>query len=33
MMRQAVNAATPAINAPAAEQLTEEQLDALYDLR
>jgi integrase len=33
MMREAVNAATPAINAPAAEQLTEDKLQALYSLR
>jgi site-specific recombinase XerD len=33
MMRQAMNAATPAITAPAAQQLTEDKLQALYDLR
>ena len=32
MMRQAVNAATPAINSPAG-QLTEDRLQALYSLR
>jgi site-specific recombinase XerD len=33
MMRDAVNAATPAITAAPAEQLTEQTLQALYDLR
>ena len=33
MMRQAVNAATPAITSAPAQPLTEETLDALYDLR
>jgi len=33
MMREALNAATPAINTPATEQLTEDKLQALYDLR
>ena len=33
MMRQAINAATPAITGSAAEQLTENTLHALYDLR
>jgi site-specific recombinase XerD len=33
MMRQAINAATPAITAPGAEQLSEDKLQALYDLR
>ena len=33
MMRQAVNAATPAIDSPAADQLTEDKLQALYSLR
>jgi len=33
MMRQAVEAATPAINAPAAQRLTEDRLQALYSLR
>ncbi len=33
MMREAINAATPAITAPATEQLTEDKLHALYDLR
>jgi len=33
MMREALNAATPAITTPATEQLTEEKLRALYDLR
>lgn len=33
MMRQAINAATPAINDSAAQQLTEDTLHALYDLR
>jgi hypothetical protein len=32
MMRQAVNAATPAINSPA-QRLTEDKLQALYSLR
>ncbi len=33
MMRQAINAATPAINAPATDPLTEDKLQALYSLR
>jgi integrase/recombinase XerD len=33
MMREAVNAATPAINSPAAQRLTEDKLQALYSLR
>ena len=33
MMRQAINAATPAINTPATEPLTEDQLQTLYSLR
>ena len=33
MMREAVNAATPAITSPAAERLTDDTLQALYDLR
>jgi glutathione synthase/RimK-type ligase-like ATP-grasp enzyme len=33
MMREAVNAATPAINPPAALRLTEDKLQALYSLR
>jgi integrase/recombinase XerD len=33
MMRQAVEAATPAIDSPAAQQLTEDRLQALYSLR
>lgn len=33
MMREAVNAATPAINTPACDQLTEDKLQALYSLR
>jgi integrase/recombinase XerD len=33
MMRAAISAATPAINSPAAEPLTEEKLKALYSLR
>ena len=33
MMRQAINAATPAITGSAAERLTEDTLHALYDLR
>jgi hypothetical protein len=33
MMRKAVNAATPAITTPAAGQLTDETLQALYNLR
>jgi integrase/recombinase XerD len=33
MMRQAINAATPAINAHATDQLTEDKLHALYSLR
>lgn len=33
MMRQAVNAATPAIDAPAPQRLTEDRLRALYSLR
>ena len=32
MMRQAVNAATPAINSPG-ERLTEDKIQALYSLR
>ncbi len=32
MMREAINAATPAINSPS-ERLTEEKLQALYSLR
>jgi integrase len=33
MMRQAINAATPAINTAATEPLTEDQLQTLYSLR
>jgi integrase/recombinase XerD len=33
MMRQAINAATPAINTPATEPLTDDQLETLYSLR
>ena len=33
MMRQAINAATPAIDHPATEQLSEDKLQALYSLR
>jgi site-specific recombinase XerD len=33
MMREAVNAATPAINSPATQRLTEDRLQALYSLR
>ena len=33
MMRQAVNAATPAIGSPAAQPLTHDKLQALYSLR
>jgi len=33
MMREAVNAATPAINFPAALRLTEDKIQALYSLR
>ena len=33
MMRQAINAATPAINALATEPLTVDQLQTLYSLR
>ena len=33
MMRQAINAATPAINAPPVHELTKERLQALYSLR
>jgi len=33
MMREAVNAATPAIGSPPAHRLTEDQLQALYSLR
>jgi integrase/recombinase XerD len=33
MMREAINAATPAINAPSTDQLTEDTLQALYSLR
>jgi len=33
MMRDAVDAATPAIDSPAAQRLTEERLQALYSLR
>ncbi|MGH3504790.1 MAG: tyrosine-type recombinase/integrase [Nocardioidaceae bacterium] len=33
MMREAINAATPAINTPATERLTHDKLQALYDLR
>ena len=33
MMREAVNAATPAINSPATQRLAEDKLQALYSLR
>ena len=33
MMRQAINAATPAINARTTDPLTEDQLQTLYSLR
>ena len=33
MMREAINAATPAINALATDPLTEDKLQALYSLR
>ena len=33
MMRVAVNAATPAIDAPAESRLTEDKIQALYSLR
>ena len=33
MMRQAINAATPAIDSPATDQLSEDKLQALYSLR
>ena len=33
MMREAINAATPAINSPSAHRLTEDQIQALYSLR
>lgn len=33
MMREAINAATPAINTPAAQRLTDETLQALYSLQ
>ncbi len=33
MMREAINAATPAINSPSIQRLTEDQLQALYSLR
>jgi site-specific recombinase XerD len=33
MMRQAVDAATPTIDVPASQQLTENRLQALYSLR
>jgi len=33
MMRQAINAATPAINAYATDPLTDDKLQALYSLR
>ena len=33
MTREAVNAATPAINYPAAQRLAEDKLQALYSLR
>lgn len=33
MMRKAVNAATPAINSPPTQRLTDDQLQALYSLR
>jgi integrase len=33
MMREAITAATPAINAPGPEPLTQDRLQALYSLR
>ena len=33
MMRQAINAATPAIDSPVSDQLSEDKLQALYSLR
>ena len=33
MMREAVNAATPAISSPPTQRLAEDQLQALYSLR
>ena len=33
MMREAVEAATPAIDSPPSRQLTEDRLQALYSLR
>ena len=33
MMRAAISAATPAIDAPATDQLSEDKLQALYSLR
>ena len=33
MMREAVNAATPAIDSPPTQRLTQDQLQALYSLR
>jgi len=33
MMREAIDAATPAINSPAAQRLTQDRLQALYSLR
>ena len=33
MMREAINAATPAVNAPPPYELTEDRLQALYGLR
>jgi integrase/recombinase XerD len=33
MMREAINAATPAINVPPPSELTEDRLQALYSLR
>ena len=33
MMRQAITAATPAINTPGADGLTQDKLQALYSLR
>jgi hypothetical protein len=33
MLRQAVNAATPTIDLPASQRLTENRLQALYSLR
>ena len=32
-MRQAIDAATPTIDAPAAQRLTQDKLQALYSLR